>query len=105
MASTISAGLGMRRSRIRATRPPYLLRFAKLGPAYGLVVAQHEAADPGHVRLFGPDAVVLVPNPGRDLAQQTELSVTHYRPWKVCLPLGVRGYYNLPKWLILALVS
>jgi hypothetical protein len=54
----------MRHSRIRATRPPCLLRFAKLGPAYGLVLAQHERPDPVHVRLVGPDALVLAPDPG-----------------------------------------
>ena len=42
-----------------------------------LVVMQYEAADPVHVRLLRPDAIVLPPDPVPDLVQQTGLSVTH----------------------------
>jgi len=38
---------------------------------------QYETADPVHVRLLGPDAVVLPPNPAPDLVQKAGLSVTH----------------------------
>ena len=42
-----------------------------------LVVMQHEAPDPVHVRLLGTDAVVLSPDPVAELVQETGLSFTH----------------------------
>ena len=53
------------------------------------------------IRLFGPDAVMLPPEAIPDLVQQTGFVRHPYRPPKVCLRLGFRGYYNPLKCLIL----
>jgi len=46
-------------------------------PGVSLVVMQHKASDPVHIRLLRPDAIVLPPDPVPDLVQQTGLSVTN----------------------------
>jgi hypothetical protein len=62
---------------------------------------QHKASDPVHISLLGSDAVVLPPVPIPNLVQQTGLSSHPYRPPKVYLPLGFRGYYTWPNCLTL----
>jgi hypothetical protein len=98
-------GLVLRRGRHRLRRcemgqKRLDLRRPHLG-GLSLVMMRHEAPDPVHVRLLGPDAVMLAPDPVPDLVQQTGVVRHPYGPPKVCLLLDFKGYYNSLKCLIL----
>ena len=66
-----------------------------------LIVMQHETPDPIHVRLFGPDAVVLPADPVSDLVLQTGLSFTHTDFQRCACFLVLGGTIIHPSGLIL----